>query len=104
MSGHAVELRDHRGVLVEARNERGQLTYAQRSNYERLRELHDGKAARARLHSRWRAFVTGRIWSEPAEMFAGHVAGMARPDAPFGDLEPTIAAADRSPSRRRSAA
>lgn len=99
-----IELRDHRGRLVEARNERGQLVYAQRSNYARMCELREGRAARGRLRGRWHAYVTGRIWNEPAEMFAGHVSGMARPDAPFGDLEPTIAAADRSPRRRKTAA
>ena len=98
------ELRDHSGVLVEARNERGQLVYAQRSNYEMFRQLHYGRTDRARLHARWRAYVTGRIWTEPAEMFAGHVAGLPRPDATFGDLEPTIAATDRSPRRRRNGA
>lgn len=101
MSG-MVELRDHRGVLVEARNDRGQLVYAQRSNYARMRELAEGRAARGRLRGRWHAYVTGRIWNEPAEMFAGHHRGLPTEPHTFGDLEPTLAAADRSPRRRRA--
>jgi hypothetical protein len=97
----AIELRDHRGHLVEERNERGQLVYARSSNYERDRVLRMGRTARTRLHHSFRAHVTGRKWHEPYGMFAGHAKGVPSLSilTPL-TMEPSLDPADRKRRRR----
>lgn len=92
----AYELRDHRGHLVEARNDRGQLMYARHSNYERARVLRMGRTARTRFHDGFRAHRTGRLWHEPHGMFAGHAKGVPSVSiiTPLA-MEPCLDPADR---------